>query len=157
MITQLLVKELFDYQNGFLIRRKNSGPALAGDVAGHISSNGYGYVSIKNKAYLVHRIIFLWNHGDLPKYVDHIDRNKSNNKIENLRPASKSQNAINSKLRSTNKSGFCGVYWNKRKAKWHVRLKIDGKSHHLGYFDCLKTAGKTYKEACKLHFKEFSV
>jgi hypothetical protein len=93
----------------------------------------------------------------LPEHVDHIDRNKKNNRIENLRPATKSQNAINSKMRSTNTSGFRGVYWNGRRSKWHARLTIDNKVKHLGYFDSVEEASKKYQEICKLHFGEFSV
>ena len=156
MITQFLVKELFDYQDGYLIRKKNSGPALAGQIAGHLSSNNYCYVSINNKRHLVHRVIFLWNHGYLPDNVDHIDRNKKNNKIENLRPATKSQNAINSKTRSSNTSGFRGVYWNKKRFKWHARIRVDYRTKHLGYFDSLEEASQKYEEACKAYFGEFS-
>jgi len=66
-------------------------------------------------------LIFLYHHGYLPKFVDHIDGNKKNNRIENLREATKSQNAMNQKVSTRNTSGIKGVMWHKRDKKWFVQ------------------------------------
>jgi HNH endonuclease/AP2 domain len=82
----------------------------------------------------------------LPKYVDHIDGNKLNNNIENLRETTATQNAQNRKIHKNNTSGVKGVYFNKYK-KWVAQLKIDNKVTYLGSFDDIKLAENAVKEA----------
>ena len=78
------------------------------------------------------------NHGELPEFIDHIDGNSLNNRIENLREATNSQNCMNGKLRKTNKSGHKNVYWHKSAKKWSVEIKVFGKKKYFGLFDDLE-------------------
>ncbi len=86
----------------------------------------------KNATILMHRAIL----GDACNglQVDHIDGNGLNNQRSNLRACTSAENQHNSSIRADNTSGFKGVYWNKRQGKWHARIKLNGKLHHLGYF-----------------------
>ena len=78
--------------------------------------------------------------GYFPQEVDHIDGNKTNNKIENLRAATKSQNQHNSKINKNNKSGVKGVCWDKRKNKWKSQVALNKKNYYLGHFDNIEQA-----------------
>jgi hypothetical protein len=123
-----LMKSLFDYKDGELFWKTDRGSKkVKGLKAGSIS-NGYKYVLIRPKNYLLHRIIFLLHHGFCPKVIDHIDGNGLNNKIENLREATLSQNQANYKKRSTNKSGNKNVYFYSAKNKWRAQVKFKKKT-----------------------------
>lgn len=138
MATKELLHELFDYKDGVLYWKldRANGKVKAGDVAGSKKPDGRIIISINHKMYKAHRLIFLYHHGRLPKLVDHDDNNNLNNRIENLRDATKGQNAYNSKLSKANKSGVKGVFWYKRDSKWKVKLRVNGKSKDFGtYFD----------------------
>jgi hypothetical protein len=85
----------FDYKDGKLYRKN-------GNLAGNILKSGYGLVSVKGKRFGIHRVIYAMHHGFMPEIVDHIDGNPSNNNIQNLRSATKSQNGMNQKLSAKN-------------------------------------------------------
>ena len=80
------------------------------------------------------------HHGYLPKYVDHIDGNRLNNRIENLRPATAIENAYNCKMSKNNTSGVKGVSWNKGTKKWEANINIAGVRFNLGHFETLEKA-----------------
>lgn len=107
--------------------------------------------------YLVHRLIWKLYYGEDPiELIDHVDNNKINNRIENLRECNNKQNIHNNKKRVNNTSGYKGVCWVKDKQKFKARIKVDGKDLHLGYFDNPEEAHKVYCEASIKHHKEFS-
>jgi hypothetical protein len=126
-LSQRALHEMFEYRDGVLYWK----PKPAGTVDG----NGYMQTGIKGKYFKNHRIIFLMHHGHLPDLIDHIDGNKRNNRIENLREASNSQNNYNKRLQKNNRSGVKGVHWVERFKKWRVRIGVDGKDLHVGYFE----------------------
>jgi hypothetical protein len=95
-------------------------------------------------------------YGYLPKYIDHIDGNPSNNKIENLREVTNSQNCKNSKISITNKSGVKNVHWNKENKKWRVQLTINGKTKCFGSYDNLDTAELVAQEARNKYHGEYA-
>lgn len=140
-ITQKIVKELFEYkEEGYLIWKVDNIRIKIGDIAGAINkSKGYYRVGIDGKKYLLHRIIFLWHHGYLPKYLDHIDKNKTNNRIENLRETTSQNNNRNSSQRKSS-SGIKGISWDRRRFKWCSQIEINKKPYNLGRFDSFDDA-----------------
>ena len=158
MITTEYLKEHFSYKNGQLIRiKKVSNISKLNQPIGNIASNGYIQVRLGNKLHRLHRLIWIYHGYKLPKYLDHINGNKTDNRIENLRPATKTQNEYNKLIRKDNKSGFRGVYWNKQTDKWRVRLKIDGKHKDFGQFEELELAGLVAQEARSKYFNFLGV
>jgi len=135
MLTQELIKELFHYEDGNLIRRTHtSSNSQIGDVAG--SNNGFGYLRtrVEGRLQLNHRLIFLYHHGFISEnFIDHIDRNTLNNKIENLREVSNYCNIRNAKQSRNNTSSVKGIHWFKRVKKWTAYIDVGGSRKHLGY------------------------
>ena len=109
--------------------------AIAGSVAGCLKKSGYTQIKISGKTYSAHRLAWLYVYGYFPEHeIDHIDRNKSNNKINNLRHAARQCNARNIGLRKDNSSGIKGVCWHKQRDKWRAEIRVNNKNRHLGYF-----------------------
>ena len=156
MITQNRLLELFIYQDGQLIWKINKPPAKIGTVIGSNHNDGYLHSRIDRRIYLLHRLIFLYHKGFLPEFIDHIDGNRRNNKIGNLREATRSQNISNSKLKNNNTSGFKGVSWNKSVNKWVAGIRFNRKKIHLGCFHNKQDAYAVYCEAAKKYFGEFA-
>jgi hypothetical protein len=152
MLTKELVLERFEYIDGAIYwRTKTAISVTIGKRAGGNHGDGYRCVSINNKRYLEHRIIFLIHHGYLPQFIDHIDCNKLNNRIENLREASNAQNSQNNSIiRSA--SGVKGVYYNRKRNKYHGQIWANGKCKCVGYFENLNDAKNAMLNArIKLH------
>jgi hypothetical protein len=148
IITQDYVKQLFEYRDGVLYWKvKHSKKVNVGEKAGNVGYRGYIRVGFNQKKYSIHRIIFLIHYGYLPEFLDHIDENKANNKIENLRPATRSENRYNIKKQVNNTSGVKGVCWNKRDKKWQVQITINGKQKTLGQFNNIELADLVAQEA----------
>jgi hypothetical protein len=145
-LTQAKVRELFDYRDdGELIWKRDCGwNKTTGLVAGSITPRGYKQVSIKKKLYQVHRLVYLWHHGVLPKYVDHRDRSRANNRISNLREVSGSQNNINSSTRA-NTTGYKGVRFHRQTNSYQARIMKDYKYISLGYHKTPQAAHEVYK------------
>ena len=89
--------------------------------------------------------------------VDHINRNRLDNRLCNLRICSHQENAYNIGLKSSNTSGYIGVYWNTEKNKWCARIRINGKKKHCGYFSSIIDAAKAYDKKAKETRGEFAV
>jgi hypothetical protein len=156
-ITQDKVKELFDYRDGALFWKvKLNQRIVIGSKAGTLDKDGYVCIKIDKKIYKSHRLIYLYHHGNLPTFIDHIDSNKSNNKIENLRSATNSENVKNAKLRKDNSSGIKGVNWHKVTKKWAVQISVNGQKKHIGIFDDLELASLVAQEARNKFHKEFA-
>lgn len=145
-LTQERVKELFDYdyENGCLLRKEDNHGRIVNRPCGHKSA-AYGYVGIDGKSYRVHRVIWLLVYGTWPEHeIDHIDQNKLNNRIENLRPTTRSENMRNIKMHRDNSSGYPGVSWDKKAWKFRADIRADNKNIYLGYFNTAEEAFLEY-------------
>jgi hypothetical protein len=139
MVTQDRVKELLEYdpETGvfvWLISASNAVPK--GTVAGTRKANGYSEIKIDWRLYKAHRLAWLYTHGEFPdSFIDHINGDRSDNRISNLRLATKSENGQNQKTaRPDNKSGYLGVHWCNREQRWVAQIALHGKKHFCGYF-----------------------
>lgn len=152
------LKELFEYHNGNLLWKiQKARSTKIGQVAGVKDSRGYVKISIDRKSYYAHRLIWIWHNGDLlNNRLDHVNTNTSDNRIENLRLATQSQNNGNRNIPANNTSGHKGVSWNNKLQKWKAYIAIDGDRIHLGYFEKLDEASAAYNLAAEKHFGEFA-
>lgn len=128
-----------------------------GDQAGGLNKiHGSILIGIGGKRYYAHRLAWLYVHGEWPPLaIDHINRDPSDNRIENLRLADKSQNSANGPTPATNKSGYRGVSWNPRAGKWLAQIVIRGKQTYLGSFADKELARAAYDRAATESFGEF--
>lgn len=141
---------LFEYRDGHLYWRQSKGRAKAGSKAGYINKFlGREYVRVEGKRYFTHRIVFAMFHGELPEYVDHIDNNPLNNKIENLRKVDASQSQWNTRKQKNNTSGMKGVSYHKKSRAWRVRVSAKNREYCLGYFKDIDDAMRVAVEARK--------
>jgi hypothetical protein len=113
----------------------------AGDIAGTVKGDGYRRIMIGGELMYEHRLVWLYHHEAWPENdLDHIDGCKTNNRIWNLREATRSENGFNQGLSKTNTSGFKGVSWNTSANKWKAGITTDGRNVHLGYFETKEDA-----------------
>ena len=147
MITQKELKKRLLYKGGNLIWAKRTANCVqVGDIAGCLGAKGYWFVGINGKQYPAHRLVFLYHHNYLPKFIDHIDGNPLNNSIKNLRECTNQENQYNSKTPKHNTSGVKGVSWIKRKGMYCVRFKVNGKAVFFGYFNDLSEAAAVARD-----------
>lgn len=159
MITQELVKKLFDYnaETGELTWLASyQRPDVVGKRAGWFDeSTGYWKVAVERINLVAAKIIWLWVHGELPHLVpDHKDNNRSNDRLDNLRLATKGQNSINSKKNSRNTSGLRGASLCKVMGRWRSSIRIQGVSLNLGRFDTPEEAHQAWYDAAIEAFGE---
>ena len=151
------LRELFTYDQeaGNLIWNvRTCGRVRVGQIAGYHNPNGYVGIRVDGIRYPAHRLIWKLVTGqEPPSMLDHIDLDKSNNRFNNLRPATTKQNAANRRLRSNNTSGFKGVY--SYGQRWRAKVKVNQQNIHLGIFDTPEEAHEAYCIAAREHFGEF--
>lgn len=142
--TQAKVQRLFDYdeKTGKLKRKVSvSSNARYGDYVGWLNSDGYLNVRIDRRMYKVHQIIWLYVHGSWPVgVIDHINQNKTDSRISNLRDTTIQINNINRVTRKDNKTGIPGVTWRARDSVFYAACKRDGKQNYLGSFKTIDDA-----------------
>lgn len=148
-VTPRQLHELFEYKDGSLHWKHRHGGKnnrAAGTKAGTpLGKKAYLRVSVDYRFYYVHRLIWLMHHGELPDVIDHIDGDPSNNRIENLRAATISNNMQNSKLNKRNTSGIKGVHKCAKTGLWRGQVYAKGRTHHVGPFESLEQCGDAVK------------
>lgn len=158
-LTQARLRELLSYdpETG-IFRWLKAAPRRqrqVGTVAGGLK---YGYVSIciDYRHYPAHRLAWLYVHGRWPNgEVDHINRRRADNRIANLREATRKDNSRNGSLRQ-NSSGAIGVSWDAQTERWRAHITVDGKMLHLGRFDSIAEAVAARQSAAAEHFGAFA-
>jgi len=151
MLTQERLKELLHYDpdTGVFTWLVSKGRGKAGSEAGTLNKIGYRILGFDGKMHRAHRMAFLYMEGEIPKEeIDHINRDKGDNRWSNLRHVSRSVNMRNRPLVSNNRSGVIGVCWSKSTGKWQVLISIEsGKQKHLGVFEDFDEAVAVRKAA----------
>ena len=152
--------KFFEYKEGNLYWKiKPAKRIIIGSKAGCLRSDGYVCLKLNSVLYKMHRIIWAYHYNAIPNnlQIDHIDGNKTNNMIENLRLATQSQNNSNNKrARRNSKSNILGVSWYKASRKWASQIKKNNKKIHLGYFLNQEDAITARKAAELQYFGEFA-
>ncbi len=157
-ITHERLLELVEYfpDTGLLVNRINRGNSPKGKVLGTKNASGHLVAQLDKVMYLVHRLVWFYSFKEWPtEIIDHIDRNPSNNRLDNLREANKAGNIYNSKLRVDNTSGLKGVYFDKRRGHYYSQIVIQGKKEYLGRFNSAEEAHTAYIQKCKENHGEF--
>lgn len=115
---------------------------------GAVRANGYIQIAIDYKIYLAHRLAWFYMNGDWPSgEIDHINRERSDNRLTNLRLADRSQQLCNASKRTDNKSGQRGVFWVKRDSRWQATIVKDGRQTYLGQYKDKADAIAAYERA----------
>ncbi len=155
-LTQSILIDNFDYKNGQMFWKKSAGRCKKNSIAGSLGSHGYWQIRFQNKMYLAHRLIYLYVNGQMPKQIDHIDGNKTNNCVENLRQCNQSENRMNAACSSLNKIGIKGVSWSVPHKMWRVQVKKYKKNVYDKFFDDLELAELVAVEARNKHHGFFA-
>lgn len=152
---QELFRSYFYYnsETGLLYKQLDRDNSL-----GYKGNAGYLKYSWKQENHRVHRLIWIYMNGDiLSDYeIDHRNGNRLDNRISNLRLASRTDNNRNARIRVDNTSGIKGVSWNKTKDKWGVQISVNREIIRLGFYDTLQEAETVIKEARLKYHGEFS-
>jgi len=149
-LTQDEVRELlfYDLETGIFTRKD-------GRVAGTTMSTGYREISVRNEKWLAHRLAFLYVEGFVPKYVDHVNQVKSDNRWCNLRECSHTENMRNTKVRSNSITQVRNVRKHIRSGLYHVVLKINGVRKSFGYYKELEQAALVAEHARAVNYGSF--
>jgi len=151
----------YDPQTGYLIWKKRPidhfpdarafkiwNTRWANKPAGNKTKHKGIQIRINKKNYIAHRIVWLLAYESYPiDDIDHIDNNPNNNRLSNLRLASKSENQWNTRKHKNNTSGFKGVYFDRRSNRWVSKIMINNKNVYLGSFKSADDAHNAYKKA----------
>ena len=148
----------YDPETGHLLWLITDRYHKEGDVAGARHRKGYWTVAVDGQRYLAHRIVWLLCRGvdPYPHQIDHRDRIRDNNRIDNLRLADDSTNAINKALRSHNKSGVTGVFWSPHRKRWVATIGVDRVQRSLGTFRKYEDAVEARQTAVRELHGEFA-
>lgn len=145
----------YDPETGDFFRLVTRGGQVPGKVRRKPDALGYMNVGFDGKARKAHRLAWLYMTGEWPtKDIDHINGNPSDNRFENLREATETQNKINEKRRCDNTSGFKGA--KPHKGKWQARICVGGTRKSLGYYNTAAEAHEAYMRAARDIYGEFA-
>ena len=145
----------------FWKERPEIGPQWNATFAGKealisVDKDGYLNGAVLTKRLRAHRVAWAMHYGRWPdREIDHINGAKNDNRIENLREATRSENSMNIGARRNNRSGYKGVVWNKASKKWQAGASINGKNTYLGLFDNIEDAAAAYERAARPSHGQF--
>lgn len=160
ILTQERLKKLLTYdpETGVFVWAKQTSRIKIGDVAGCNHSSGYRNINIDYKQYSAHRLVWLYMVGAFPPdQIDHINRNKSDNRFANLRAVTGSENQHNANLKITNTSGYKGVYYHKTNKKWAAEICLNNVKNRLGNFSTPEEASAAYLAAQKIYHPTYPI
>lgn len=130
ILSKTEIEALFYYDGSNLVNKFTRGLAKKDGIAGSVNSKGYIHIRVNNKFYLAHRLIWVLHDNLLSDkdFVDHRNRIKTDNKIDNLRIATVAQNNINRGVLPSNTSGRKNIYYSRYHDRWVADISINGKS-----------------------------
>lgn len=154
MISKENIEEKLYCEDNKLYWKVSRGSRRKGQLAGFIDHSGYITIKINGKRHLAHRLIWTLLYGACPDFLDHKNGDRTDNDPANLREATKQQNAHNYKIPNVNTSGYKGI--DRRHNKWRVRIKLNNKSIHIGYYQNLEDAISSMQTARIKYHGEFA-
>ena len=158
-ITYEFVRATFDYDpEGFLVWKRSLNNQFAGKRAGGVDKKGYWYIQLErfNRKVLAHRLIFLWHKGYTPPMVDHANRVKTDNRIENLREATPTQQNANKPIDPRNRIAFKGVEYDRGRNRYRAILTKNKIKYRSKRFKTPEEAHDAYIKMALDHFGEFA-
>ena len=154
-IARATLHELFLYDNGVLRNKQIRGRrAKVGTSVGCRDSYGYLTVTINRKVYKVHRVIYAMFNDTVPDIIDHINGDKADNRIENLRPATAQQNGYNRKVNFTSTTQIKNVHL--LEGKWMAQCQANGVRRYLGVYCNIEDAIAAVTKFRDTYHKEFA-
>ena len=133
--SRLLELLSYDEGNGEFRWKNSPCPRVpAGSVAGCQEADGYIRIQLDGQRYSAGPLAWFYVHGEWPEVIDHQDRNRANNRIQNLRNVTQQVNLRNTGVSARNKSGYKGVRWIAERGKWRATIMLDNKTKSLGSF-----------------------
>lgn len=146
----------YNPNTGEFIRRKKGRGIAQGTVCGFVERNGYVRIRVKGQRYQAHRLAWFMIHKRWPKdQIDHVNGDRSDNRIENLREASSLQNAMNKSIFSNNKSGLKCVFYDKSKGCWFYSVQSEGLRERKGNFKTKEEAYSAFLDIAKYIHGEY--
>lgn len=158
-----------DYETGLLMwlerplshftseeSQRQNNTRCAGLIAGHKTEKGYIRLSVDGTSIRAHRAVFALVHGRWPDgEIDHINGIRDDNRPQNLRECTGAENRRNT-YKARGRSGVVGVSWSESARKWNARVRANGKSLSIGYYDTLEAAAHARHLAARQHYGEFA-
>ena len=154
MITQSRLCELFFYKQGKLLRKVGVKGSPMFTEIGTLKPKGYRVAVVDGKSYRLHHLIWIYHHGKKVPELDHINRDRDDNRIENLRPCTHTQNLGNMKARVHK---YKGVTFDKFNNKWRAQITVDYSNISLGRYPTIEEAALAYNKAATEHFGKFAL
>jgi hypothetical protein len=153
VLTQKAMKKEVEYRDGHFHRLSDGALIIETPIKG---TQRYIRVRVCGVVQRLHRMVFLYHKGYLPKVIDHINNDRTNNRIENLREVTQQQNCLNRVAHKNNRSGYKNVFWHSAMNKWSVQISINSKRRVFGYYDDVELAGLVAEEARAKFHGEFA-
>ncbi len=148
---------IYDPDTGIFTARVALHKRPLGSVVGTVSPSGYTNIYLGERFYRAHRLAFLWAHGRWPaELIDHINGQRSDNRLSNLREATRSQNLLNQGPRRSNRNGLKGVTFCASAFKWIVTVRVNGRNKYVGRYNSPDEAHEAYKAAALKYHGEFA-
>lgn len=136
-------------------RTSKNSRVLLGSVAGFVDDQGYRRIEFCGVTYKAHRLAWWWMHGEMPEgRIDHKDTDRDHNRIANLRPATRTQNLANQRIKPGRYKGV--TYWKPGK-NWKAQIRVNNELFYLGYFKDPAEAARAYDAAALKHFGEYAL
>lgn len=157
-LTQDMVRDALDYNpttGWFTWRKKVASKVVIGRRAGTRGAQGYRQITLYGNQVLEHRMVWFWVHGEWPDLVDHINLNKTDNRVANLRKASHFENACNARAHRDNPNKRKGI-WRTKSGRWQAMITVNKKRLFLGAYGTPEEAAAAYDEAAKTLHGDFA-
>lgn len=158
-LTQSFLRSIVHYNpdTGIFTAKVKNTKWTVGQILGYLRPDGYYAFMINHRKFLVHRLAWFYTYGTWPRgLLDHINRDKTDNRLCNLRPSDNSKNGHNRHINANNTSGVLGVCWDKEYSQWMAKIQVMRKTINLGRFYSLAEATAKRKEAEIKYFGHYA-